>query len=68
MGSTLSPHDIWVLGGMKEARQMGATARGWVSSAEILICFLPAQPPKSSPLIHLAGILEGQEATVVIAF
>lgn len=56
------------MGGTSEAMLMGTGARGPVSSAEILICFYQSRPPKSSPLTHLAGTLEGQEATVVIAF
>lgn len=66
MSFLLSPHDIWVLAGHEWSKAGGSNGKGLGVLCWNPNLLLPAQPPKSSPLIHLAGTLEGREAIVVI--
>lgn len=62
------PRDIWVWGIMKEVTLMGALARGWVSSAEILTCCCQPSPTTVTFTHSSCTDFGGQEATVAIAF
>lgn len=61
--SILSPHDIWVWGGMKEVMLMGSLAR-----AGVLCSNRSWLSPAQTHNTHLAGTLEDQKSLLPLHF